>query len=259
MNQAISITYGEVTETRTGMNRNGRALREGFILEELQYAKDWFEQRGFTANLMHLNEALEGVDLDGKVALPSYVLEVKSGVRCHCDPDKMYREHVELNPDKTYFDNRRQRVLNMRARYNLTFGETGIDPDISNRVGRQVAFEDVPETEKLRRGLAEAFGKKAIGLRAEGNYYFTPKKCGMGKHGDRERGIVICASLGTPMWMQFEWFYRNKAQGKKIAFKKEHGDLYAMSAHAVGQGWLRSSTWQLRHAVGFDKNSKYLK
>jgi len=259
MKQAISITYGEVTETRTGMNQNGNVLREGFTLAELQYAKNWFEQRGCTVNLMHLNEALEGVDLDGKEAPAAYVLEVKRGANCWCDPDKMYKEQVALTPDKTYFDGRRQRVLNMRARYNTTFGENAVEPDIANKVGQQVAFKDVPETEKLRKGLAEAFGEKALGLRAEGNYYYEPKKCGIGKHGDRERGIVICGSLGESMLMQFEWFYRSKGRGKKVSFKKEHGDLYAMSAHAVGQEWRKSSTWQLRHAVGHDENSKYLK
>ena len=45
--QAISITYGEVTETRTGMNQNGNNLREGFTYDELKNAKKWFKERGF--------------------------------------------------------------------------------------------------------------------------------------------------------------------------------------------------------------------
>ena len=257
--QAISITYGEVTETRTGMNQNGNNLREGFTYDELKKAKKWFKERGFNAKLFHLNKALAGVDLDGKDAPDSYVLHVENGAKCFCDPDNMYKEQVKLTPDKTYFDGRRKKVLNMRARYNLTFGEEAVEPDIDNKVGKQVAFEDVPETEKIRIGLEEAFGEKAAGLRAEGNYYFEPKKCGIGKHGDRERGIVICASLGEPMLMHFEWFYRCKPRGKKVEFPKNHGDLYAMSAHAVGQNWMKSSTWQLRHAVGHDRNSRYLK
>ena len=257
--QAISITYGEVTESRTGMNQNGNVLREGFTYEELKGAKKWFKERGCEVKLFHLNKALEGVDLDGKEAVDSYVLHVKNGVKCFCDPDKMYKEQVALTPDKTYFDGRRKRVLNMQARYNLTFGENEIGPDIENKVGKQVAFKDVPETEKLRDGLGGVFGEKAMGLRAEGNYYFAPKKCGIGKHGDRERGIVICASLGEPMLMHFEWFYRCKGRGKKVEFTKNHGDLYAMSAHAVGQDWRKSSTWQLRHAVGHDRNSKFLR
>ena len=56
--QAISITYGEVTETRTGMNQNGNNLREGFTHDELKKAKKWFREKGFNAKLFNLNKGL---------------------------------------------------------------------------------------------------------------------------------------------------------------------------------------------------------
>jgi len=39
--------------------------------------------------------------------------------------DNLYKEQMSIEYDKKYFDRRRGRTLNKRARYNIVFGDKG--------------------------------------------------------------------------------------------------------------------------------------
>jgi hypothetical protein len=101
-------------------------------------------------------------------------------------------------------------------------------------------------------------GTKAKDLNCEGNYYFE-QKSGIGFHGDAERKIVICCSLGRATTLRFYWRApkQSKPCSEPIDIALEHGvrDLYIMSEKASGYDWKRRSLHRLVHAAG---GSKYI-
>jgi len=93
----------------------------------------------------------------------------------------------------------------------------------------------------------------------EGNRYFDRKKTGIGFHGDTERVVVICLTIGGggQYPIVWRWFHKGKIQGEPIEVFLNDGDLYIMSEKAVGTDWMRNkSGYTLRHAAGA---KKYLK
>ena len=99
----------------------------------------------------------------------------------------MFKEHDDLEKDTTYYDTRRSKVLNKKARHNLCFAEEAIAPNIAEKQGTVVAFNSVPLTKYIREALPQILGDKAKDKNAEGNYYYDLNKTGIGFHGDAER------------------------------------------------------------------------
>ena len=56
----------------------------------------------------------------------------------------------------------------------------------------------------VRERIGEVFGPKAERLLAEGNRYYE-EGSGIGFHGDSERKIVICLSLGRESTLRYFW------------------------------------------------------
>ena len=81
-------------------------------------------------------------------------------------------------------------------------------------------------------------------------------RCGLlshAHHGDAERKIVVCLRLDEPIPLHFQWFQRHEPVGEAIVVPRlRHGDLYAMSAKAVGTDWKQTAGGRLtlRHAAG---------
>jgi len=165
--------------------------------------------------------------------------------------DALLREQRGLTPDEKAF--MYGEVKTKRARHNLTFGDEAQEPAYEEKKGRIVAFADVPLLAGVRGQLGDVFGPKAARLRAEGNYYFDNKTCGIGPHGDTERCIVIAGRLGDPMPLVFQWFLNGVPIGPPMYFTLCHGLLYAMSEKAVGTDWHCSTFPTLRHAAGAPK------
>ena len=190
-----------------------------------------------------------------KDAEEAAVLVIPNGVKAlGTDPDALKKEHDSLDVDKHAF--MYGRVVNKRARFNLCFGDKSQEPDYEAKKGRVVAFPDIPLTNIIRESIPTIFGPKTKGLKAEGNYYYDPKKCGIGFHGDSERMIVIAVRLGPSIPLHYQWFYKNKPVGERIKLNLYHGDMYAMSTKATGNDWKRSSIYTLRHAAGCMKFTK---
>lgn len=246
---AVCLTFGEQSENHAGMEINGDGLADsGFTVGELRTIKLKLEAKGILSELHILNRALANPEDASEAA----VLFIKNGVQTLIGEDakKMYKEQLQFDWDRKYWDNRRQKVLNKRARFNVCYGEESVQPDYENKRGTIVGFDKVPTLKKLKDNLSVFFGEKAGDLEVEGNLYYDVSKCGIGFHGDSERKRVIACSLGAKRPIHWQWYQNSKPIGERIKFELEGGDMYIMSEKATGFDWKKRSQKTLRHAAG---------
>lgn len=257
----VTITFGETAENHVGMQKLGSgpgSISEGFTLAELQQAQVALETRGVLCELVDL-VALLPEELRPQAA-PAWVLVARQAVQTlladQGGADGLYTEIIQFPHDKQYFDARRKTVLNKQARWNLCISETSQEAALESGRGTVLAFSEVPRVSLIRDTLPDLLGPKAAGLVAETNYYFDTSKCGIGFHGDAERCLVVGVRVGESLPLHYQWYHRFERVGERARLILHHGDLYVMSAKAVGTDWKRSSILTLRHAAGAPK---YLK
>ena len=244
-NQAICLTFGEQSENHVGMRINGEGLaNSGFSVEELEEIK---KNLDVECEFYRLDEMVDEEGLE-----PAAVLLIRNGLEKLVgeSPDKMMDEQLSFEWDKQYWDNRRSKVLNKRARYNVCFGKESLDANLEEKQGTIIGFDRVPILKKLKESLGGFFGEKAKHLEVEGNLYYDVKKCGIGFHGDGERKRVIACSLGAKRPIHWQWYHRSKPIGERLKFEIGAGDIYIMSEKASGFDWRRRSLKTLRHAAG---------
>lgn len=244
----ITITFGDVAENHVGMQKLGSLSEKGgFTLAELKQVQQHFPN----TELIKLHHYYE---TDEK----AYILIIRNGVDTILSSENktkkdFFEEQTNLTWDTTA--KMRGRVVNKRARYNLCFAKTSQEADIENGQGTVVAFKDVPCLNIVRKKLSEILDK-CKGLVAEGNLYYDTEKCGIGFHGDSERSLVVALRLGESMPLHYQWYYKSEQVGERCELMLNDGDIYFMSAKAVGQDWKKRNIATLRHAAGC---SKYLK
>jgi len=110
--------------------------------------------------------------------------------------------------------------------------------------------------QQISDGLISIGSKTKVEINVvEGNRYYNLKKTGIGFHGDTERVIVICITIGGggDYPMRWQWFKGGMPIGKHIDIKLNDGDVYIMSEKAVGSDWKSSSLYTLRHSAGAEK------
>ncbi len=242
-----TLTFGDCAENHRGMQLLGERAEEGFSIEDLESAMEGCQSLGLTCELIDLRELLDdGARLEAEEA---HLLVIRKAVDAMVDIDVLVEEQKALVKDTKAF--MYGRVVNKKARHNLCFGETAQEPDYEVGKGTVVAFEDVPELEKLRACLPEWIGPKAENLLCEGNYYYNVKKCYIGFHGDSERKRVVAVRLGASLPLHYQWFQCSKHVGRRLEITLNHGDVYVMSEKAVGWDWKLKKTMTLRHAAGF--------
>lgn len=258
---AITITYGDVAENHIHMQKISAVdIDEGLTVEELGIAKSRFEKLGCNCNLYDLKQlAGKEIPIDDEAA----ILVVRNGVDLLLDDiektkDDMLDEQLLLEWDTTILsvkhkNNGKGGVVNKNARHNLCYSDTSQEPDIVNGRGTIVSFKNIPCTSQIRERLPEFLGEKTRRLVAEGNKYYDTKKTGIGYHGDGERLVVVAVRLGESIPLHYQWYHRFKPVGSNIRLELNHGDIYIMSAKAVGTDWKRSSIYTLRHAAGSSK------
>ena len=259
---AITLTFCDASENHVGMEQNGKKgqLIDSFDLNDLEQIKINFEKNGYKCNLVYLNEYCNKEDLpDGKDFEDAYILIVKKGVECLLDKkgtmDDLFNELISFDWDTKYFDNRRQKVLNKRARANVCFSKKGQLPNYEEKKGTIIAYESVPLTNQIRKSIKKFVGDKGQKLEAEGNLYFDKNKCGIGYHGDGERVKVIGARIGS-MVLVYQWYFNCLPIGSKCVLELDDSDLYFMSTKAVGNDWKCRSKITLRHAAGCNTYTK---
>ena len=255
-NQAICITAGEQSENHAGMEINGNGLcQNGFTIHELEKIQKKLEEKKIQSEYIRLDSFLEEKDKEG--VEPAGLLFIRNGVEQLTgeNPDDFLKEQTCFEWDTKYWDQRRQKVLNKRARYNVCYGENQQNPDYENKKGTIIGYEKVPILQKWKNCLYDFFGEKANNLEVEGNLYYDTKKCGIGFHGDSERKKVIACSLGETRPIHWQWYERSKPIGPRLEFVLNHGDMYIMSEKTTGFDWKKRSKKTLRHAAG----TKYVK
>jgi hypothetical protein len=247
MDQTFTITFGDQAENHAGMQKIGTPIETGLTLEELRQAQRFFN--GFETELLDLTSALR--DTGGVPVEPAYLFIARKGLDRFVNSDAVYAEQAGLTKDTKAF--MYGRVVNKQARHNLCFADMSQEANFDQGKGTIVNFAQVPLLSHVRAELPKVFGSKATNLVAEGNYYYDPSKCGIGFHGDGERKIVIAMRLGQSMPFHYQWFYQNRPVGNRVELMINHGDIYAMSAKAVGTDWKKRSIYTLRHAAGAPK------
>jgi hypothetical protein len=253
--ETISLTFGEQVENHHGMEKIGKIADEGYSIDDFKKIVKKLEKNNITYTLIDLKKELPPNIKKDYNNLDAKVLLIKNGVNHILNNPKgakyLYNEQKTLSFDKKAF--MRGKIVNKIARWNSCFADKSQKPDYENKKGTIINFKNVPFLNSLRNKLHKYFGKKAKKLYAEMNYYYDLDNCGIGFHGDTERRIVICVRLGATIPMHFQWFHRYKPIGERKIFSADHGDIYIMSAKAVGHDWKKSSLPTLRHAAGSTK------
>ena len=177
----------------------------------------------------------------------------------YLDPNKYRTEIKDGNEVKV-----RGKRMNKRARTNLCFvADREQEPAVYEGKGTIYDLKKMEflnkGVERLRKqideGLIEIGSKTKVEINVvEGNRYYNLKNTGIGFHGDTERVVVICISIGCDNYpMRWQWFKDGMPIGKSIDIILNCGDVYIMSEKAVGADWKKKSKYTLRHSAGADK------
>ena len=246
-NQAICITAGEQSLTHLGMNINGEGISQnGFSISDLENFKQQLLAKNINSELYHLDQKVK-FEVE-----PSSLLIIRNGVEklTSNSTQDLFIELTNFEWDKKYWDQRRQKVLNKRARYNICFGNNSQVSDFENKKGTIISYQEVPILNQWKNSLKSMFGEQASNLELEGNYYFDLNKCGIGFHGDSERKKVIACSVGGSRPIHWQWYYQSQPIGDRIKFELHNGDMYIMSEKTTGFDWKKRNIYTLRHAAG---------
>ena len=159
---------------------------------------------------------------------------------------------------------KRGRVLNKHARHNICYVD-GMNQEANYLEGMGTIIDLKTKTqlflavETLKKQIADGLLKinsktKVIINVVEGNRYYDVKKTGIGFHGDTERVVVICISIGGSEYpMRWQWFKDRMPVGEPIDIELNDGDVYIMSEKAVGSDWKKGIPFTLRHSAGAEK------
>ena len=259
-NIAICLTAGEQSENHAGMQKNGNGLADkGFSIQDLLTFKDRLKTMDISSEFYRLDHMAEiadaDLDDDCQPLEPAGLLIIRNGVSqlTGVHPDVLLDEQLAFQWDTKYWDTRRSKVLNKRARWNVCYSETAQPPDYEQKKGTIIPYDDVPHLANWRNMLNKlCFNNDDDNnnIQVEGNLYYDVHKCGIGFHGDSERKIVIACSLGAERPIHWQWFHRSKPVGKRLRFSIRSGDMYIMSEKTTGFDWKKRSLCTLRHAAG---------
>mmetsp|Transcript_18344 Transcript_18344/g.42846 ORF Transcript_18344/g.42846 Transcript_18344/m.42846 type:complete len:284 (-) Transcript_18344:84-935(-) len=246
-----AITFGEVAITHVGAPEYGTGLRDhGFSVTELRALSSKLPG----SELVSLNEALPAEYKDAPGAdEDAAILVVRAGavtmLQSATAAEELLKEQDSIVYDRMFFD--RGQTKHKRARHNLVFGDVAHAASSDYKQPTVHSFSSLPLLARFRELLPRVFGAKAEGLFAEGNHYYD-STCGVGFHGDAERKIVICLSLGASSTLRYQWRPpgSSTAVGKSVDIEVHHGDVYVMSEKASGWDWKRRSKARLVHAAG---------
>jgi len=274
----ITVTFGDAGENHVGNQQIGTKVQEGdgFTLQDFLEVKRNIELKfpSVEVTIYNMKDLLidnigeknttETIRQDMLDYLPDTCLIVIENLISEELANATEAELSCLDWDRKYWDTRRQKVLNKRARKNLLFGRSDQEPDYENGKGRIVSFEKLPNLSEAKTIISDVFGEKGQHLIGEGNGYDDRTKNGIGYHGDSERLKVIALRLnemdedgdrGT-MPICFQWHYRSKRIGKKFTKNIGHGVVYGMTEYATGYNWKYRSLYTIRHAAGGNKYTK---
>ena len=290
-NERISLTCAERGENHTGNEIKGVFRKQGYSASDIEAMGDYYAKmfKGnslkesdvsvLDLNVLSMVKEIDDLPDEDQARLlivrdwakntlnePDFQKNIyKECTNCewdskYLDPNK-YTTHIVNGEEKRT----RGRVMNKKARRNIMFikGEKQ-EPSYIEGKGR---IEDLCERKTLHDGLESLKTQLREALKicgskskveihvVEGNRYYDLKNTGIGFHGDTERVVVICLTVGGGgnFPMRFQWFKDKYPVGKPIDIYLNDGDLYIMSHKTVGCDWKKSSRYTLRHAAGAPK------
>lgn len=279
--ERISLTMAPGGENHRGNQLIGRmpVKGEGFKHSDIDLMADQMRQLCLDVEVLNLNELSGNATIkelgdedQGRVLIVRNWASKETTARIYdeCTADHWDSKYLDPNKYRTEIvDGEEKRirgkVMNKLARTNLCYvaGMTQ-EPEYLEGKGRIVDLNEKPalngEVGILRKELKQALergnseSKVEINV-VEGNRYYDLKKTGIGFHGDTERVVVICLTIGggDNYPMRFNWFKGNMPVGNSIDLRLNDGDLYIMSEKAVGADWKLSGKYTLRHSAGCDK------
>ena len=259
-NETITLTFGDAGENHAGMKIIGKIgdVGSGFTFQELETIKQKFIQENYLCELKNLNDLYNEFPEDFNEE--ASILIIRNGIdffiKDKGNTKQFFEEMNTFKWDDKYYDTRRSKVLNKRARTNVCFGQESIEPDYENKQGRIIAYDDVPLLKLVKLKLPLIIGNKGKDLICEGNRYYDIKKCGIGWHGDSERKKVIGLRLGCSIPLKYKWYFKSKSIGESYTIDLNDGDIYIMSEKATGYDWKYRSKYTLRHCAGCNKYTK---
>ena len=292
--ERMSLTCAPGGENNRGMEIIGRMpiKGDGFTAADIEGLGPYFEAKTQLAmdkygtrpvavldlNALSLNDTVNDLEEDDQarvLLLRNYIANWHGG---HESDLEIYKEIAPIRWDAEYLDPNKYRTeivdgeevkvrgkrMNKRARTNLCFvPDREQEPAVFEGKGTIYDLKKMKflnsAVERLRDDIAK--GLITIGSKTkviinvvEGNRYYDLKKTGIGFHGDTERVVVICLSIGGWNYpMRWQWFKDGMPVGKSIDIHLNSGDVYIMSEKSVGADWKKSSMYTLRHAAGADK------
>lgn len=197
------------------------------------------------------------------------VLHIPNGVNVlvgeESAADALLAELAPLKADKMALMGRGEgrKVKHKKARHNSLLYDAPQEADYPNGKGTIHKVGDLACWARLRGAIVDRVPALQSILKApmvvEINKYYDTlgaigDPTGIGWHGDEERKIVVGVRLGATedMPMNWQWFYRHEPVGEKLVVPLKHGDMYIMSAKAVGTDRPKSARYTVRHATGLD-------
>ena len=291
-NERMSLTMAPGGENNRGMEIIGRMpfKGEGFTASDIEglgpyfkglcpLVKDANPVAVLDLNALSLNDAIDGLENDADQARVLILRDYMANWHgAHGWTQEVYKELASKRWDAEYLDPNKYRTeivdgqevkvrgrrMNKRARTNLCF--------VDDREQAPAVYEgkgtiyDLKKMSMLRNGVEALKKQIAEGIIAidsktkveinvvEGNRYYDLKNTGIGYHGDTERVVVICFSIGGSNYpMRWQWFKDGMPAGKPIQVALNDGDVYIMSEKAVGADWKLRKPYTLRHAAGAKK------
>ncbi len=232
-----------------GLEIGGGRRETGFAVSELITIKKNLEDKNYQCELFMLSDSLPDTLRNANQAA---TLVIRGGAKLFLGEDaaeKLLLEQRTVQYDEKFFD--RGQTKNKRARHNIVFGSKASAHSEDYSKPTVVSFDALPCLDVVRTGLEKELGAKAAHLLAEGNHYFESKS-GIGFHGDSERKIVVCLSLGATSTLRYAWRMPGTSNhyGEPIDIAVKHGDIYVMSEKATGYDWRMRSRVRVVHAAG---------
>ena len=252
-----AITFGENAILHVGGKTIGNGRRKhGYTVQELLDIQKSINTVDAPTTLFHINSPLPPSIRNKYNAA---VLLIHNGANFILkQPDAadklLHEQQHKVVYDKKFWNSRTKKTLHKRARFNIVFGPHNIKPSEDYQQYTVKSFNSLPMLQAFKNKLNIYFGKKALGLNAEGNHYYQLSS-GIGFHGDEERKIVICLCLGQASILRYHWRLPGSSTHtlQPVDIPVKHGDIYIMSEKATGWDWKLRSTVRVVHAAGHHK------
>lgn len=246
MNSCITLTFCECSENHVGMSKNGIKSNNGYSSNDLDFVTHKLSN---SHNIERYN-LLDYLNKDDYNDLKPELLVIRN----YLENNILFQKLKELKWDRKYYDTRRQKVLNKRARANLCFSNYNQDPDYENKKGTIISYSNIEELEQLKNNIENLINDK--NLECEGNLYDDTSKNGIGWHGDSERKKVIGIRLGESAELKFRWYKNSEIKGETFSITLNDGDLYIMTEKTTGNDWKKKKIYTLRHSAISNKYTK---